>query len=181
MKKLVILLILFCLILSACSEKSKEAIQENSILRTEETIFRGVKNYLPIEITNDVPDFKETVDTDTIVYKWSKSQIDSKETLHSITVITTDHEITGVMCYSGHDGWTENRIAKEAAFEIVKNFAKENIRHGEELLFDIIIKNPGVNEPDYEGWTAERDDKEYTVIVNLKYGYLSNYEVIPCQ
>jgi hypothetical protein len=63
------------------------------------------------------------------------------------------------------------------AKKMVENFAKDFISDGDKLSF--------VNKPTYfslyekgvvESWIAEKNNKEYIVMVNLRYGYVEFFK-----
>ncbi len=178
--------------LGACNQKSN--IEENIILEknaeanstmeihvanegnnmSEKTIFTKLKEYLPKKVLDNMPNFrKEDYDGSTL-YLWSKSGSNSDTFIHKIEFKLNENELKHYhyKSYSFFelDG---NKIPKNKAVRMVKNFAKDFIKSGDTLIF--------VNKQAYdslyvkdvvESWVAEKDGKEYIIMVNLYYGYV---------
>ncbi|WHY84666.1 hypothetical protein QNH39_18690 [Neobacillus novalis] len=191
MKKYNIILLIGVLgiVLCACGQKSSDIKPEKStkttsaaetlvkiekVEITKETVFSKLKNYLPQNVLDNMPNFKdEGLDNKETLYLWSKYEPNSDNFIHKIEFVFNENGFKQYHYKNYSFDLKENKISKDAAEKMVENFAKDFINDGNQLSF--------VNKPAYdslyekdvvESWVAEKNNKEYIIMVNLRYGYV---------
>ena len=136
---------------------------------TPQTVKLLLEKYLPSEIWDNLPDFsEESLDNGSILYRWSGS--DDESFAHKIELIVENDEVQFYLYrpYLFGPEFQKGRLSMEQASDLVKEFAKDFIVKGEELIF---VNRPAyyrLYDPDnVESWVAERDGIEYNVMVHL--------------
>lgn len=186
------IMLLICIlgvVLGACGQKSSDIKPEKStkttsaaetqvktekVEITKEAVLSKLKNYLPQNVLDNIPNFKdEGLDNEKTLYLWSKNEPKSDNFIHKIEFVFNENGFKQYHYKNYSFDLKENKISKNAAKKMVENFAKDFISGGDQLSF--------VNKPAYdslyekdvvESWVAEKNNKEYIIMVNLRYGYV---------
>ncbi|MCL1874426.1 MAG: hypothetical protein FWF85_09980 [Clostridiales bacterium] len=134
-----------------------------------------LSKYLPGEIWDNLPDFREEELEDRTLYLWSAWDDDSF--VHKVEFIITDGApIQYHYKNYYYSGIRENRITMDQAFNMVKEFTKDFLTEGSELVFENQPANFSLYDPGkVESWVAQKDGMEYIVMINLEYGYVEYF------
>lgn len=185
-------MLLICVIgivLGACGQESSDIKPEKStkpasaaetpvktkkVVISKEAVFSKLKNYLPQNVIDNMPNFKdEGLDNEETLYLWSKNEPNSDNFIHKIEFVFNKNGLKQYHYKNYSFDLKENKISKDVAKKMVEDFAKDFIGDGDQLSF--------VNKPAYdslyekdvvESWVAEKNNKEYIVMVNLVNGYV---------
>jgi hypothetical protein len=120
-----------------------------------------------------MPDFKQEGINESTLYLWSKKDPDSDNFIHKIEFSFNENGLKQYHYKNYSSDLKGNKISKGAAEKMVENFSKDFISDGDHLSF--------VNKPAYdslyekdvvESWVAEKNNKDYIVMVNLRYGFV---------
>ncbi len=142
---------------------------------TPENAFDLLKTYLPAEITDNMPDFREEQEADgSVLYVWSAPHdTDAQYAKHLIEMRQNNGSL---LFYRYKDeslqALREVNIPIHQALEMVKGYAEDFLADGEKLVFSTGFYSmylPGTH------WVASRGDTKYTVMVNTTYGYIESF------
>lgn len=151
-------------------------INKNDI--SKETVFSELKKYLPKDVLANMPNFKQEDMDESTLYLWSKNEPNSDNFIHKIEVIFNENGFKQYHYKNYSFDLKENKISKDVANKMVGNFANSFISDGNQLSF---VNKPAwdsLYEKDViESWVAEKDNKEYIVMVNLTYGYVEFFTI----
>lgn len=165
------------------SEKNpNDALETPDITETipisKETVFSGLKKYLPQNVLDNMLNFREEGLDEKTLYLWSKKEPNSDNFIHKIEFVFNENGLTQYHYKNYSFELKENKISIGMAEKMVEGFAKDFISDGDQLSF--------VNKPAYdslyekgvvESWVAKKNNKEYIVMVNLRYGYVEFFKM----
>ena len=156
---------------------SVSTVKTGKILISKENVYSKLKKYLPQKVLANMPNFRQQDMNGSTLYLWSKKEPKSDNFIHKIELTFNENGFKTYHYKSYSFPLKENKISKSVAKKMVENFAKDFISGGDKLSF--------VNKPTYfslyekgvvESWVAEKNNKEYIVMVNLKYGYVEFFK-----
>ncbi|WHY86742.1 hypothetical protein QNH39_02370 [Neobacillus novalis] len=158
------------------SFEEPNAINKDDI--SKETVFSELKKYLPQNVLDNMPNFRQEDLNESTLYLWSKKEPNSDNFIHKIEVIFNENGFKQYHYKNYSFDLKENKISKDVANKMVENFAKSFISDGDQLSF---VNKPAwdsLYEKDVvESWVSEKDNKEYIVMVNLSYGYVEFFTI----
>lgn len=192
MKKLrVFILISILFIFSSCNQgshptqktQSKQTTASEqktySLQLSKDVLEKKIQKVLPSEIFENLTDYMHNLNEDGDLYIWSQSNLQTGDYIHKIELIASGGVITRFH-YKSYDFTLERKpISMNDASLLVNTFAAEFIESHKVLLFEnkplpnSNLYNPGT----IEGWVAQKDGKEYVIIVNLLQGYVISFDV----
>jgi len=156
---------------------SKTPVKTGKILISKERVFLKLKKYLPKYVLDNMPNFRQQSMNGSTLYLWSKKEPNSDNFIHKIELTFNENGFKTYHYKNYSFSLKENKISKSVAKKMVENFAKDFISNGDQLSF--------VNKPAYyslyekgvvESWVAEKNNKEYIVMVNLRYGFVEFFK-----
>ena len=161
--------------LTKAAEVSQTQAKKEKILISKKAVFSKLKKYLPQNVLNNMPDFKQL---DSTTYFWSKTEPNSDNFIHKMTVSFDKNGLTRYEYKNYSFTLKKNKISKAVAKKMVTNFAKDFINDGNKLSFvnkpalEVHLVDRFYEKGVVESWIAEKNNKKYIVMVNLRYGYI---------
>ena len=169
--------------LTKAATVSQTQVKSGKIVISKKAVFSKLKKYLPQNILNNMPYFRQFTSYGSTTYFWSKNEPNSDSFIHKMGVTFDKNGIIGFSYKNYSFTLKKNKISKATAKKMVGNFAKDFINGGNKLSF--------VNKPTYdhlyydhyyekgvvESWVAEKNNKKYIVMVNLQYGFVEVFGI----